>query len=260
MAPRQFTWSNDRFTEINTSLAGMPGWWQTVTAEDLDGDGDDDLVLGNLGGNFYLKPDSSHPVKLWINSFSQSMIPEKIITRTIDKKDVPVFLKRELTDQIPTLKKKNLKHQDYGNKSIQELFDAEMIKSSTVRKVTYTASCIAWNEGNGKFTIMEFPPEVQLSSVNAALATDLNGDGRKDLVMGGNLIHWLPQFSRIDASYGHVALNLGNRKWKFLPSGEAGILAKGEVRGIKEMNLNNSRYFIFLANDEFPLMYSLNKK
>ncbi len=91
MAPRQFAWNNDKFTEISTSLAGMHGWWQTVTAEDLDGDGDDDLVLGNLGGNFYLKPDSAHPVKLWINSFSQSMIPEKIITRTIDKKDVPVF-------------------------------------------------------------------------------------------------------------------------------------------------------------------------
>ena len=76
-----------------------------MVAEDLDGDGDDDLVLGNLGRNFYLKPDSSHPVKLWVNSFSQSMIPEKIITRTVDKKDVPVFLKRDLTDQIPTLKK-----------------------------------------------------------------------------------------------------------------------------------------------------------
>ena len=260
MAPRQFAWNNGKFTEINTSLAGMSGWWQTVLAEDLDGDGDDDLVLGNLGGNFYLKPDSAHPVKLWINSFSQSMIPEKIITRTIDKKDVPVFLKRELTDQIPTLKKKNLKHQDYGNKSIQELFDAEMIKSSTVSKVTYTASCIAWNEGNGKYTIVEFPPEVQLSSVNAVLVTDLNNDGRKDLVMGGNLTHWQPQFSRIDASYGHVILNLGNREWKLLPSVETGLWIKGEVRAIKEMNLNNSRHFIFLANDLVPLMYSLNKK
>jgi hypothetical protein len=260
MAPRQFTWNNNKFTEMSTSLSGMHGWWQTVTAEDLDGDGDDDLVLGNLGGNFYLKPDSAHPVKLWINSFSQSMIPEKIITRTIDKKDVPVFLKRELTDQIPTLKKQNLKYQDYGNKSIQELFDDAMIKSSIVRNVTYTASCIAYNEGNGKYSIMEFPPDVQLSSVNAVLATDLNGDGRKDLLMGGNLTHWQPQFSRIDASYGHVILNQGNRKWIYPPSRETGIWTKGEVRGITEMNLNSKRHFIFLVNNEFPLMYSLNKK
>ena len=260
MSPRQFSWSNNKFSEMNTSLAGLQGWWQTVTAEDLDGDGDDDLVLGNLGRNFYLKPDSSNPVKLWINSFSQSMMPEKIITRTIDKKDVPVFLKRELTDQIPTLKKQNLKHQDYGKKSIQELFDETMIKSSIVKKVNYTASCIAWNEGNGKYTIMEFPPVVQLSSVNSILITDINGDGRKDLVMGGNLTHWQPQFSRIDASYGHVMLNLGNRKWTYVPSVESGIWVKGNVRDIKEMDINNRRNFIFFSNDEFPLMYSLNKK
>ena len=259
MAPRQFAWNNNRFTEINTSLSGLQGWWQTVRAADLDGDGDDDLVLGNLGRNFYLKPDSANPVKLWINSFSQSMLPEKIITRTIDKKDVPVFLKRDLTDQIPILKKQNLKHQDYARKSIQELFDESMIKSSIVKKVVYTSSCIAWNEGNGKYTISEFPPAVQLSSVNAVLITDINGDGRKDLVMGGNLTHFQPQFSRIDASYGHVLLNMGNRKWSYISSEESGIWVKGDVRDIKEININNKRNFIFLPNDEFPYMYTLKK-
>ena len=260
MAPRQFTWSNNQFKEINTTLAGLQGWWQTVKAADLDGDGDDDLVLGNLGGNFYLKPDSSNPVKLWINSFSQSMIPEKIITRTINNKDVPVFLKRDLTDQIPTLKKQNLKHQDYGKKSIQELFDDAMIKSSTVRKVTYTSSCIAWNEGNGKYTITELPTAIQLSSVNAVLITDVNNDGKKDIIIGGNLTHWQPQFGSIDASYGNLMLNLGNRKWSNLSSSQSGILAKGSVRDIKEMNIKGTRNIIFLANDEFPQMYSLKKK
>jgi hypothetical protein len=259
MAPRQFSWSNNRFTEINTNLSGLQGWWQTVKAADLDGDGDDDLVLGNLGRNFYLKPDSANPVKLWINSFSQSMLPEKIITRTIDKKDVPVFLKRDLTDQIPILKKQNLKHQDYGHKSIQELFDDAMIKSSIVKKVTYTSSCIAWNEGNGKYTITELPAVVQLSSVNAILITDINGDGKKDLIMGGNLTHFQPQFSRIDASYGHVMMNMGNRKWSYVNTPESGILVKGDIRDIKEMNINNTRNFIFLPNDEFPYMYTLKK-
>ncbi len=260
MAPRIFRYSHNQWVETTTSLSSLPGWWQTVKAEDLDGDGDDDLVLGNLGNNFYLKPDTSSPVKLWINAFSKSMIPEKIITRTINKKDVPVFLKRDLTDQIPTLKKQNLKHLDYGNKSIQELFDAEMIKSSTVKKVTYTSSCIAWNEGNGKFTIMELPAAVQLSSVNAILITDINNDGKKDLIMGGNLTHWQPQFSRIDASYGNVMLNMGNRKFKYLPSSESGIWVKGEVRDIHEMKIANKNELIFFVNDAVPFMYSLNKK
>jgi hypothetical protein len=188
------------------------------------------------------------------------MIPEKIITQTVDKKDVPVFLKRELTDQIPTLKKANLKHQDYAKKGIHELFDNAMITSSTVKKVTYTSSCIAWNEGGGKYSISEFPSEVQLSSVNSVLVTDINGDGKKDIVMAGNLIHWQPQFSRIDASYGHVLLNQGNRKWTYVPTDESGILVKGNVRAICEIDINGLRNFVFLANDEIPRMYSLKKK
>ena len=260
MAPKIYSWSDNKFTETKTSLSTLPGWWQMVKAEDLDGDGDDDLILGNLGDNFYLHPDSTNPVKLWVNSFSKSMFPEKIITQTINHKDVPVFLKRDLTDQIPTLKKQNLKHQDYGNKSIQELFEADLIKSSVVKEVTFTASCIAWNEGNGNYTIMEFPTEVQLSSVNSILVTDINEDGKKDLILGGNLTHWQPQFSRIDASYGNVLLNLGNRKFTSIPSIESGIWLRGDVRDIREVKLNNKREFIFFVNNEFPLMYSLNKK
>jgi enediyne biosynthesis protein E4 len=260
MGPRQFSFINNRFVELSTNLSAKLGWWQTISAADLDGDGDDDLVLGNLGANFYLKPDLNSPVKLWINAFSQNMLPEKIITRTIDGKDVPVFLKRDLTDQIPILKKQNLKHQDYAKKSIQDLFDANMIKTSEVKKVDFTASCIAWNEGKGKYTIMELPLVVQLSSVNSVLVTDINGDGKKDLLMGGNLIYWQPQFSRIDASYGHVLLNQGNRNWKYVPTDVSGIFVRGEVRDIKELDTKDKRFFLFLQNDDFPLMYSLNKK
>ena len=72
----------------------MKGWWQSVAAADLDQDGYDDLVLGNMGENFYLRPDSTHPVKLWINDFDGNGNVEKVFTRTINDRDVPVFLKR----------------------------------------------------------------------------------------------------------------------------------------------------------------------
>ncbi len=260
MAPRQFAFKDNHFVEIPTNLSSLQGFWQHVTSADLDNDGDDDLVLGNLGRNFYLKPDPQNPVKLWINAFSQSMIPEKIITRTVNGKDVPVFLKRELTEQIPNLKKLNLVHQDFARKSIQELFDARLIQTSKVKQVDFTASCIAWNEGNGKYTVTELPAVVQLSSVNAVLVTDVNDDGTKDLIMGGNLLYWQPQFSRIDASNGHLMLNKGNRNWEYMPNQFSGIHVPGDVRDIKTVRINNKQTFMFLRNDDFPVLYSLFKK
>ena len=50
---------------------------------------------------------------------------------------------------------------------------------------------------------------VQLSSVNAIEITDVNNDNKADLITGGNLFTFPPQFGRLDASYGHVLLMNG---------------------------------------------------
>ncbi|MDP9231069.1 MAG: VCBS repeat-containing protein, partial [Bacteroidota bacterium] len=204
MSPGIFSFKKNHFEEVKTNLNDLYGWWQSIAAADLDGDGDTDLVLGNIGENFYLHPTLERPVKMWLNDFDNNGIPDKVITQTIQGKEVPVFLKKDMTDQIPSLKKENLRNADYANKSISELFPAEALKNSTVKKFNYSSSCIAINEGNGKFTIQKLPTMVQLSSVNAILCFDVNGDNKKDLILGGNQFGFLPQFCRLDASFGHV--------------------------------------------------------
>ena len=66
------------------------------------------------------------------------------------------------------------------------------MQSATVKTFNYSNSVIAWNEGNGKFTIMVLPLEVQLSSVNAVLCKDINKDGKLDIVLGGNITNVFP--------------------------------------------------------------------
>ena len=94
MTPRIFSYNGDHFIEVKTNLSNLFGMWQTVAACDVNGDGRQDLILGNIGENFYLNPDEQHPVKMWINDFDMNGTIDKIITRTINGKDVPVFLKK----------------------------------------------------------------------------------------------------------------------------------------------------------------------
>jgi enediyne biosynthesis protein E4 len=257
MPVKIFQWKSNSFEEFKTNLDAASGWWQAIEVADLDGDGDLDLVLGNYGENFYLKPGSTTPVKLFMNDFDNNSVIDKLLSKTVDGKDVPVFLKRELQEQIPSLKKQNLKHADYATKTIQTLFQPDIIKKAEVKQVNYSSSCIAWNNGKGNFTIKALPAELQLSSINAIVCKDVNSDGKLDLIVAGNLFNFLPQFSRLDASYGWVVLNKGNQEWTVLQQAESGLFIKGQVKAIREIKgpAQNNTQFLFLQNNDVPVLY-----
>jgi hypothetical protein len=258
MTPRIFSFNKDHFEEVKTNLSHVYGWWKTVSAADLDNDGDQDLVLGNIGENFYLSPDSLHPVKMFIHDFDANGSLEKILTRTINGKDMPVFLKRDITDQIPSLKKQNLKHQDYAKKTIQDLFAADLIKKCLVKQFNYNSSCIAFNDGKGNFSIKKLPLAAQLSSINAVLCTDVNKDGFTDIIAGGNEFGFLPQFCRIDASYGHVMLNDGKGNFYNMSSDKSGLELRGQIRDISQISQKNDKYILILQNNEYPALYKIS--
>jgi hypothetical protein len=258
MAPRIFSFKNDHFEEVKSNLNHLFGLWKSIEAADVNHDGKTDLILGNIGENFYLRPDSASEVKLWINDFNQNGSLDKILTNTVNGKDLPVFLKHDLQDQIPSIKKQNLKHEDYATKSIQQLFPEELLKKSIVKKFNYCASIVAINKGNGQFDIQKLPMMAQLSSVNAIVCTDVNSDGNSDLVLGGNLFGFLPQFERLDASFGDLLLNNGKGNFRWVEQRKTGFNVEGMVRDIVELKGKEKR-ILFLRNDNFPVLYKLNK-
>jgi hypothetical protein len=264
MATKIFSFNNNTFAELkgSTGLEDLYGWWQSLASADVNGDGLQDLVIGNIGENFYLRPTASAPVKLWMSDFDGSGTPEGFLTRTVGGRDVPVFLKREITEQFPALKKDNLKHSDYAKKSIQELFKGEVLGKSRQLLFSYCSSVVAINKGGGKFGVEVLPLMVQLSSVNAICVSDVNSDGRVDLVLGGNVFGFPPQFGRLDASYGHVLMGRGDGKFNYSDAGASGLFARGEVRDIEEIKgaKNTQKQYLFTQNNDHTLLYKLNKK
>ena len=257
MSPRIFKFKKDHFIELNSDLNKLHGWWQTVAAVDVNGDGKEDLILGNIGENFNLHPDAQNPLKLWCGDFDDNGRLDKIMSKTVDGKDKPVFMKRDVQEELPTLKKQNLRHSEYAKKTIPELFTPEQLKKTLVKQINYSSSIIAINQGNGKFTIKPLPPMVQLSCVNTIVGIDLNQDGFKDLIVGGNEFNFQPQLGRLDANRGQILINDGKGNFKLLDSEASGLELKGMVRDIVAIPSKRTLNFLFLQNDEVPVLYQL---
>jgi len=258
MYPAIYSYNNGKLVEEKSNLMNMFGWWQSIQIADLDGDGRLDLMLGNMGENGYLKPSPTAPVKLWMYDFDGNESLDKILTRSIDGKDYTVFLKSEMQEQIPLIKKENLNYKDYAVKTFQELFSAEAVKKAIMKTYNYTSSVIAWGKGNGEFEIQRLPNDVQYSSLNAILPIDVNGDQKVDLVLGGNQFGFIPQCGRLDANYGLVLVNKGNRKFEVLDDKVSGLSITGQVKDIISLPNKNNPRVLFIRNDDFPVLMNMD--
>ncbi len=259
MSPKIFELREGKFIRLPSNLEALTGWWYALNLTDLDGDGDKDLILGNRGENFYFTGDEDRPAKLWLKDFDNNGTVEKIITRQVNGTDKPVTLKRELTDQVVSLEKQNLKHNEYATMSIQDLFTDEQMEGVEVKESTWFKSIVAINLGNESFEIKEFPRDVQFSCVCAIYCTDLNGDSYPDVLLGGNDSGFLPQFSRLDASFGHVLLNDGSGSFDRIRNEEAGLLIKGDLKQFLEFDFQDQPHLLVNLNNDKPLLYKINK-
>lgn len=259
-SPKIFLNSGKQLNKTTSTLDTLYGWWNVVKATDIDNDGDLDLILGNQGDNTLYRASFEEPMKMWINDYDNNGTIEQIFSRHLNQEDYPIHMKKELTEQIVSLKKENLKASDYATRTINQLFSENIINNTIVKEVNISESVIAINNGNGKFAIKTLPVNVQLSCVCDISCTDINNDGFIDLIMAGNNFEFKPQFSRLDANYGSVLINNQKDNFEWQDYSKSGFFVKNEVKHIKQFKDKDGKaYLIVVINDDKPKIFAIKK-
>src|SRR5207253_1729370 len=88
------------------------------------------------------------------------------------------------------------------------------------------------NNGDGSYTLVPLPAEAQEAPQYGMLFADVNGDGRTDLLLGGNFDGVQPEIGRMSASYGVVLLGNGAGGFTPLRPRISGFVVPGQTREI----------------------------
>ena len=237
-------------------LSGTNGWWNSVEAVDLRGNGRRDLVLGNLGLNSYLHASLKEPARLYVNDFSHSGGGnlEQILTSYKNGVSYPVAGRDELLKKIPSLRGKYPSYKDFGASRVEDIFPAADLSQAQVREAYTFASAVALNNGNGTFTLQPLPLEAQFAPIYASLAGDFDGDGKTDLLVGGNFYGVIPVLGRYDASYGLLLRGDGKGGFTAVDMAESNLVIDGQVRDMKMLRGPKGERLIVVARNNDKVM------
>lgn len=252
----KFKDNSDKFGDYIGKSRGL--WW-SITANDIDNDGDDDYIVGNLGKNNKFKASKEHPFKVYANDFDGNGTNDVVLAKYYKDGYVPMRGKECTTQQMPYVGEKFKDFHSFASSKLIDILPENKIDEGIVYEISNFKSIVLINN-NGILEPMYLPIQAQTSPIKSSLIDDFNNDGFKDLLLVGNHYGVEVETVRYDAGYGSLFLGDGKNNFKFLPSSKSGIYIPKDSRFIsslkttEEENIylstnNNSTISVFKKNN-----------
>ena len=259
MAPVFFKNDNNSFQKvISKSLDSLSGWYFSIKPLDIDKDGDDDYILGNLGENYKYKANHSEPFEVYYHDFDNNGKKDLVLGYYNFGELFPVRGRECSSQQVPNIKKITPTYDDFGKSTLVDLYGGNNLKASLHLSSYNFKSGILKNNGDGNFNFIEFPDIAQISSINDILLRDLDSDGDDDIILAGNLFTSEIETPRNDAGYGMVLINEGNFEFKPMNSYESGLFAPTDVKNLRFINIHEKPHILFGNNNSKINVFSIN--
>ncbi len=235
-----------KFSPVSSSLQNTTGWWNSITAVDIDNDGDMDYVLGNFGTNGFLKPSPQFPIRAYAKDFDNNGSFDAVFSTYLPSgiddggiKEYPIASRDEFIKEMSVMKERFPNYASYARTEMKDIFTEQELKGALQLSVNSFQSCWIENKGNFNFVVHPLPPQAQWAPLYGIAVNDFDGDGNMDILLNGNEFSMAPTLGRYDAFNGLLLKGDGRGGFTPLSALESGIYIPGNGKALIQLVSNN---------------------
>lgn len=227
-------------------LSNSTGWWYSLEKADLDNDGYEDLIAGNLGLNYKYKTSPTEPFDVHYYDFDSNGSKDIVLGYYNGGNHFPLRGRSCSSQQVPEIKKKFTSYNLFAAAELEEVYGENKLDHALHYEAQTFASTIFKNE-NGKFTPIKLPIEAQISTINDFIFDDVDKDGLLDIILAGNLYVAEVETPRSDAGIGLLLKNKGDLNFEAVNVLESGVFLPYDVKQLELIKLGTEKSPAFLV-------------
>ena len=254
MPIKVFEYTGGKMKDVSSGygLENTEGWWDKLVVDDIDGDGDMDLVAGNLGENYKFQASVSKPFEVYAKDFDGNGTNDIFLAKHLPDKMVPIRGRECTSQQCPMILQKFPTFLSFAESDLPGILGEETMKTALHYQAHLFSTVIFVND-KGKFTAKKLPIEAQLSTVNGIIVKDFDGDGKKDILIAGNKFDVEVETTPADASPGVFLKGAGKMEFNSYKPLESGFFVPYNVKDIQLISMRNNKWTILVSSNNDQL-------
>ena len=244
-----------------TAAAGFgerTGFWQGIAARDVDGDGDIDYIVTNLGLNTRYQASSSAPFLCYYGDLDGSGSTNLLELRPEAGEWFPMQRRRALLAAMPRLTDLFPTATRFAQMDQHALLSLAPAGQFRRLEVNTLESGVWLNDGHARFTFHPLPRLAQNAPSFGVIATEMDGDGHPDLLIVQNSSQAQFDTGRMRGGLGLLLRGRSDGSFVVVPPLESGVILPQDARsiGLVDSNSKAGPLIVIGCNDTDAILLS----